>query len=93
MVPLIEIHSLLISLPEAATAYSRDAFAVDLLRLDRAPDTRIAAGHRFALPASTGSKGRNRLVIYDKSGAQHVYVGIRFTRDATVRDGEHVART
>ncbi len=66
-------------LPEAEAAYPRDAFAVDLLRLDRAPDTTTRDGRGFALPASTASKGRNVLRVYDESGDEHVYAGIRFT--------------
>ena len=66
----------------AGGEYPREAFAVDLLRLDRAPDTRTSQGHRFALPASTGSKGRDRIGVYDEDGVEHVYFGIRFARDA-----------
>ena len=62
--------------------YPREAFAVDLLRLDRAPDTRTSLGHRFALPASTGSKGRDRIGVYDETGVERLYFGIRFARDA-----------
>jgi hypothetical protein len=82
VVPLLDIYELLTLRPGAAADYPREAFAVDLLRLDRAPDTRTRRGHRFSLPASTGSKGRARLAIYDEHGAEHVYVGIAFHRDA-----------
>jgi hypothetical protein len=81
VVALNEIHAALTVLPVAAASYPRDAFAVDLLRLNRLPDTRTAGGHRFSLPASTGSKGRDRLTVYDETGSEHIYVGIRFTRD------------
>lgn len=59
-----------------------EAFAVDLLRLDRTPDTRTRQGHAFALPASTGTKGRGRISVYDEAGVEHVYFGIRFSRDS-----------
>jgi hypothetical protein len=79
VVPLLDIHGVLTMLPEAEAAYPREAFALDLLRLDRAPDTRTRDGRGFALPASTSSKGRNALRVYDEQGAEHVYAGIRFT--------------
>jgi len=79
VVTLADIHDVL-SLGGAD--YPPEAFAVDLLRLDRAPDTRTRQGHRFALPASTGTKGRGRIGVYDEAGVEHVYFGIRFTRDA-----------
>lgn len=79
VVPLLDIYELLTLRPGTAAEYPRAAFAVDLLRLDRAPDTRTRrGGHRFSLPASTSSKGRSRLTVYDEHGAEHVYVGIAF---------------
>ena len=66
--------------PAAAADYSREEFACDLLRLDRAPDTRTRSGHGFSLPASTGSKGRNRLTMFDEEGDERVFVGIRFSQ-------------
>jgi hypothetical protein len=78
VVALADIYELLTLRPGAAADYPREAFAVDLLRLDRAPDTRTRSGHSFSLPASTGSKGRNRLTVYDEQGAEHVFVGIAF---------------
>ena len=56
VVPLSDIYELLTLRPGAAAEYPREAFAVDVLRLDRAPDTRTRGGHRFSLPASTGSR-------------------------------------
>jgi hypothetical protein len=82
VVPLLDIYELLTVRAGSAADYPREAFAVDLLRLDRAPDTRTRRGHRFSLPASTGSKGRARLTVYDEHGAEHVFVGIAFHRDA-----------
>lgn len=82
VVPLPDIYELLTLRPGAAGEYPREAFAVDLLRLDRAPDTTTRRGHAFSLPASTGSKGRSRLAVYDEAGAEHVYVGIAFRREA-----------
>jgi len=84
VVRLIDIHDALTRLPVAAEAYPRAAFACDLLRLNRHPDTRTRRGHHFALPASTGSKGAGRLMVYDEHGAEHTYVGIRFSLDAPV---------
>ena len=78
VVALTDIYDLLTLRPGTAADYTREAFAVDLLRLDRAPDTRTRRGHGFSLPASTGSKGRQRLTVYDEHGAEHVYVGIAF---------------
>jgi hypothetical protein len=82
VVPLNAIHALLTLHPAAAAEYPREAFACDLLRLNRAPDTSTGGGHRFTLPASTGSKGRNRLTVFDEHGTEHVYVGVRFSREA-----------
>lgn len=84
VVPLNDIYAVLTLLPAAASDYTREEFGVDLLRLDRAPDTRTSLGHAFTLPASTGSKGRDRLTVYDERGAEHVFVGIRFTREAQI---------
>lgn len=92
VVALHVIHALLTVLPAAAADYPREAFACDLLRLDRAPDTRIGTGHRFTLPASTGSKGRDRLTVYDEGGAERVFVGIRFSRDAAPPGADHADR-
>ena len=77
-VSLSQIHTLLTLLPAAAAEYPREAFVCDLLRLNRAPDTKTKAGLGFALPASTGSKGQDRLTVYDESGGEHIFVGIRF---------------
>ena len=82
VVRLVDVHDALTRLPVAAEAYPRAALACDLLRLNRHPDTRTRRGHRFSLPASTGSKGAGRLTVYDEHGAEHTYVGIRFSLDA-----------
>jgi len=79
VIALLDIYELLTLRPGAALDYTREAFAVDVLRLDRAPDTRTKRGHRFSMPASTGSKGRSRLTVYDERGAEHIYVGIAFS--------------
>ena len=78
VVSLSRIYALLTLLPASAAEYSREAFACDLLRLNRAPDTRTRGGFGFDLPASTGSKGADRLVVYDEAGAEQIFVGIRF---------------
>lgn len=80
VVALNDIHALLTVLPAAAADYPREEFACNLLRLDRAPDTLTSTGHQFGLPASTGSKGRNRLTVYDETGVERVFVGIQFSR-------------
>lgn len=80
VISLLDIYELLTLRPGAASEYPREAFAVDILRLDRSPDTRTRRGHHFSLPASTGSKGRSRLTVYDEHGAEHVYVGVAFRR-------------
>jgi hypothetical protein len=82
VVQLADIHAILTLLPIAAGDYAREEFACDLLRLDREPDTRTR-GMRFSLPASTGSKGRSRLNVFDETGEERVFVGIRFSRDST----------
>jgi hypothetical protein len=78
VIPLLEIYDVLTLRPGQAAEYPREAFAVHVLQLDRAPDTRTKGGHRFSLPASTGSKGKSRLTVYDETGAEHIYVGIAF---------------
>ena len=80
VVALNDLHALMTMLPAAAADYPREQFVCDLLRLDRAPDTLTSTGHRFSLPASTGTKGRNRLTVYDETGAERVFVGIQFAR-------------
>lgn len=80
VVALNDIHALLTVLPAAAADYPREEFVGNLLRLNRAPDTQAGSGHSFSLPASTGSKGSNRLTVYDETGAERVFVGIRFSR-------------
>ena len=77
---LDDIYSILTLHPAASAEYSREAFACDLLRLDRAPDTKTSAGQSFSLPASTGSKGSNRLTVYDERGIERLFVAIRFSR-------------
>jgi hypothetical protein len=81
-VSLSQIHALLTLLPAAATDYPREAFVCDLLRLNREPDTKTRGGWSFSLPSSTGSKGQDRLTVYDERGAEHVFVGIRFLAPA-----------
>ena len=50
--------------------------------------TRTKAGHRFTLPASTGSKGRSRLTVYDKDGIERVFVGVRFSPETERPHGD-----
>jgi hypothetical protein len=78
IVPLLDLHAVLTLLPEAEAAYPREAFACDLLRLNRAPDTLTRGGHRFVLSASTATKGRNLLRVYDERGDESVFAGISF---------------
>jgi hypothetical protein len=79
LVPLLDLYATLTILPVAAADYPVEEFAADLLRLDRAPDTATADGHRFAFAAGTGTKGRKRLTVFDEQGGQHEYFAIRFT--------------
>jgi hypothetical protein len=74
VIPLLDIYELLTLRPGAPAEYSREAFAVDVLRLDRTPDTRTRRGHQFRLPASTGSKGRSRLTVYDEASSMFTSV-------------------
>lgn len=78
IVSLSRVHALLTLLPAAAADYPREAFACDLLRLNREPDTKTRGGLGFSLPASTGSKGPDRLTVYDERGGEHIFVGVRF---------------
>jgi hypothetical protein len=79
LVALLDLYAALTILPVAAADYPVEEFAADLLRLDRAPDTTTADGHRFAFAAGTGTKGRKRLTVFDEQGGQHEYFAIRFT--------------
>jgi hypothetical protein len=81
LVPLADLHDLLTLLPAAAADYPLEEFLLDLLRLDRQPDTRTARGHRFVLGGSTGTKGPKRLSAFDETGAQHDYYAIRFVSE------------
>jgi hypothetical protein len=82
VVSLSQTHALLTLHPAAAADYPREEFVCDLLRLNRLPDTRTKGGWGFNLPASTGSKGTDRLTVYDERGAEHIFVGIRFLAPA-----------
>ena len=85
--PVVTLNELYELLTLGGADISREAFAVDLLLIDRTPDQRTRLGHRFTLPASTGSKGANRIGVYDEQGVEHVYFGIRFSLDATQGGG------
>jgi len=86
-VPLARVHALLTLHPAAASDYPRDAFASDLLRLNRAPDIATRGGWSFSLPASTGTKGSDRLTVYDETGHEHIFYGLRFSAPATASGG------
>ena len=82
--PLVELavlYDVLTLLPAAAADYPMEEFLVDLLSLDRAPDSRSGRGHRFELGGSTGTKGAKRLTMYDEGGTRHDYFAIRFIAD------------
>ena len=79
VVPLNDIYEILTLHPAAAADYAREEFATDLLRLESHPDATGPGGRRFTLPASTASKGRNRLTIYDETGAERVFATIGFS--------------
>lgn len=81
VIRVTEIHDTLTLLP--GSDYSIEEFARDLLLLDRQPDLRTRDGCRFELPKSTGSKETGRRVaVYDEEGHQHLYVGVRFVKEA-----------
>ena len=82
VVALNDLYTLLTLLPAAAADYSREEFAIDLLRLDTSPDTKTSGGHQFTLPASTGTKGRNRLTVFDEAGTERLFVSIQFSLGA-----------
>jgi hypothetical protein len=78
LVALADLHDVLTLIPAAAADYPLEEFLLDILRLDRQPDTRTGRGHRFELGGSTGTKGAKRLTAFDETGAQHDYYAIRF---------------
>lgn len=80
VVALSDIHDMLTLLPGAD--YPSEEFARDLLLLDRKPGLRTRDGCRFELPGSTLGKGRTkRIVVYDETGGEHTYIGLRFAKD------------
>jgi hypothetical protein len=80
-VALSDIHETLTLFP--GTDYPAEEFARDLLLLDRRPDLRTRNGCRFELPASSLSRGAmKRLVVYDESGNQRMYIAIRFVKES-----------
>jgi hypothetical protein len=80
VVALAHLHGILTLLPGAD--YPIEEFGRDLLLLARQPATRTRDGSRFELAASTISKERvQRIVVYDESGAERLFVGIRFARE------------
>jgi len=90
-VTLTEIYEALTLLPAAAADYRLEEFSADLLRLDRQPDTRTHAGHRFEFAGSTGLKGGKRLTVFDERGASHDYFAIRFVLESPDGRAEHAA--
>ena len=82
VVSLIKIHQLLTLLPGSDREYPKEEFARDMYLLDRQPDLLTREGYRFALPASTATKGGGpRLVVIDEQGGERVYAGIRFDKE------------
>ena len=81
LVALAAVHDILTLLPAAAADYPLEEFLVDVLRLDREPDSRSSRGHRFELGGSTGTKGAKRLTVFDETGAQHDYYAVRFVTE------------
>jgi hypothetical protein len=79
LVPLADLHDVLTLLPAAAADYPLEEFLVDLLQLNRQPDTRTGRGHRFDFGGSTGVKGAKRLSAFDETGARHDFYAVRFT--------------
>jgi hypothetical protein len=79
VVALSDIHDTLTLLPGAD--YPSEEFARDLLLLDRKPALRTRDGCRFEFPASSLGRGRmKRIVVYDETGGEHTYIGLRFVK-------------
>jgi hypothetical protein len=81
VVPLADIYDTLTLLPGASRDYALPEFTRDIHLLDRSPGLRSKSGHRFSLPASTGSKTGKRLTMIDAHGTQHLYVGFAMHRE------------
>lgn len=74
---LTELHQVLTLLP--GVDYPVDEFGRDLLLLDRQPDL-TTKGLEFRFEASALARSAPRITVYDESGAEHVFIGIRFGR-------------
>lgn len=61
--------------------YTREAFALDLVRLEAQPDLRTSDGRRVELVGSTGSRHGKRITAYRDDGSRVDFVAIRFVRD------------
>ena len=78
IISLLRLHEMMTVLPAAAADYPREAFACDLLHLNRAPDARTRDGYGYSLHASTSARGAERVTVFDERGGEHIFAGIRF---------------
>ena len=61
--------------------YTREAFALDLVRLEAQPDLRTSDGRRIDLVGSTGSRHGRRITAYRDDGSRVDFVAVRFVKD------------
>jgi hypothetical protein len=61
--------------------YTREAFALDLVRLEAQPDLRTSDGRRIELVGSTGSRHGKRITAYRDDGSRVDFVAVRFVKD------------
>ena len=78
IIPLVDIHRLLTSLPGHAKYYSRQKFVLDIYLLHRKGVDTTEQGAKVSFPISRGVKGKT-LTIIDETGEERRYYGIRFS--------------
>lgn len=79
VVAVADIHGLLTLMP--GSDYPVEEFGRDLLLLDRKPDQRTRSGLSFRFSGSTLAKSKiRRVTVYDESGRERSYIGLRFAR-------------
>jgi hypothetical protein len=79
IVAVADIHDLLTLMP--GSDYPIEEFGRDLLLLDRKPDQRTRSGQSFQFSGSTLGKSKiRRVTVYDESGRERTYIGLRFLK-------------
>ncbi len=78
-VELERIYEAMTLAPDAD--YTREEFALDLVRLDSRPDLRTNDGRRLEFPASTGSRQGRRITAYTEDGRRRDFVAVRFVAE------------